>query len=162
MRCHSQIKTGRSRQPRRQAGGHRRPKSRKSKPGQLSLGVSGGRRGRRTCLLDVREFAGRVSGCASAAISDLVTGGLGSPLGPAGLGPDLRGSVRLPRPWAPWRLSGCLSEGRSDSRFPGARVISISMISSHCSSVRSRSGMARSSRSRRRGSWGSESFMATL
>ena len=39
------------------------------------------------------------------------------------------------------------------ARFPGASWISSLTISSHISSVRSRSGMARSSRNRRRGSW---------
>lgn len=133
---------------------------------QLSLGASGGRLGRRPCRLGIaRESGARMSVGPSEPGSGLTTGGRCSGRGPTGLGPVLRGSGRRPGVGTAWRRSccpGCRSEGRSDSRFPGAKVISSSMISSHCGSVRSRSGTDRSSRSRRRGSWGGDSFMATL
>jgi hypothetical protein len=139
---------------------------RESTVNQLSPGVSGVRLGRRTCRFGGRASGERASGWASEPVSGLAAGGRGSGRGPGGRGPLFRCSGRRPVPGAPWRRSccrsGCLSKGRSDSRFPGASVISISMISSHCSSVRSRSGMLRSSRSRRRGSRGGVSFMLPL
>jgi collagenase-like PrtC family protease len=110
------------------------------------------------CRLGGRASGARASPGASAAASGRGPCCRGSCLGAGGFAGALRCSGRRPGPAAPWRLSGCRSpdrsELRSDSRFPGASVISISMISSHCSSVRSRSGMVSSSRSRRRGSWG--------
>jgi len=64
------------------------------------------------------------------------------------------GGLRSPPDGGPLRRGAPLS-GPS-SRLPGAMLISSSMISSHCSSLLSRSGMARSSRKRRRGSAGGE------
>lgn len=112
-----------------------------------------GRFGRRCWRLGGRpstraSWAGRASG-------------LASDRGPLFFGPWFR-SGRRPCTGDPERFSGMRSACRSDSRFPGAVRISSSFSSSHCSSVRSRSGMALSSRIRRRGSIGSGSFMSPL
>jgi len=61
---------------------------------QLSLGVSGGRLGRRPC-----RFGVRASDCPSAPTSGRAAGGRESGRGPAaGLGPTFRGSGRRPGP----------------------------------------------------------------